>query len=86
MSNQYKIKEIERRLEKLQNYLLIAKGYLNDGSNAEWHGFRAFYSPREKNGKIEPPNKDWITNVFIPSKLKQIAKSEDQIESLERAS
>jgi len=73
---------IRDRIKHLE--VAIAKGreYLENGSHAHWHGFRPLFASKEKNGKPEPPHKDWVKNVFLPRREKALRKAENTLEKL----
>lgn len=64
--------------------IAIAKGreYLESGKHAHWHGFRPFFTDKVKDGKILPPHKDWVKNVFLPWCEGALKKAEKTLEEL----
>lgn len=83
MSMNPKKKEIEERIQHLEAALEKAREYLENGSHAHWHGFRALFKNKIKDGKVSPPHKDWIRNVFIPSREKAVRKAEAILDRME---
>ena len=74
--------KIQNRISRLENAISKAQGYLQNGDNASWHGFKPFFVEKIKNGKVLPPHKDWVKNVFIPGKEKAIKEAEETLEKL----
>ena len=62
----------------------IAKGreYLESGAHADWHGFRALFATKTRDGKELPPHRDWVKNVFLPAREKALGKAERLLERL----
>ena len=77
-----KKKAIFERITHLEDAISKAKEYLETGNHADWHGFRALYVNKEKNGENLPPHKDWVKNVFLPNKEKALNKEENKLEKL----
>jgi len=77
-----KIKAIIDRIKHLENDITIANEYLASGEHASWHGFSPFFTEKSKNGKLLPPHKDWVKNVFLPDREKALKVAEDKLEIL----
>ena len=83
MEKNQKKTTVEERIKNLEDDLLKAQEYLEDGSHADWHGFQPLFRKKIRNGKALPPHRDWVKNVFIPSCEKAIRKAENILEKLE---
>ena len=83
MRSDLKKKEILNRINDLEEQIAKAREYLQTGAHAHWHGFRPLFRERVKDGKILPPHKDWVKNVFIPSRERALRKAEKIIERFE---
>jgi hypothetical protein len=77
-----KRKDVLDRIESLEEDILRAKEYLQNGKHAHWTGFRPLFVSKFKNGKELPPHKDWVKNVFIPRKEKALRRAEKLIERI----
>jgi len=82
MSIDLKVRAVKERIKNLEDSLVKAYEYLDNGSHAHWHGFRPWVFKKIRNGKVAPPHKDWIKNVFIPRHEKAIHKAEKKLEKL----
>ena len=78
-----KKKDIVERIRRHEDALTKAHEYLETGAHADWHGFRALFAQKIKDGRVAPPHKDWIRNVFIPSCEKAIHKAERKLDQFE---
>jgi hypothetical protein len=58
-----------------------AREYLQSGKH-DWKGFRPLFVPKLKNGNELPPHKDWVKNVFLPSKERALSRAEKILERL----
>lgn len=83
MSTDLKKKAVEERIKHLEDALAKAYKYLEDGSHASYSGFLPIFGQKVRNGKVVPPHKDWIRNVFIPSREKAIRKAEKILDRFE---
>jgi hypothetical protein len=70
------------RIKRLEDAIAKGREYLENGSHAHWHGFRPLFAGKVKNGKPEPPHKDWVKNVFLPRREKALRKAENTLEKL----
>ena len=60
-----------------------AHEYLETGKHAHWHGFRALFSTKVRDGEELPPHKDWVKNVFIPNTESALKQAERVLGDLE---
>jgi hypothetical protein len=61
-----KKKAILDRIKQLEDSITKGREYLESGRHAHRHGFRPLFVDKVRDGKILPPHKDWIRNVFLP--------------------
>jgi hypothetical protein len=61
-----KQKAVLDRITRLEDAIAKAHEYLESGEHADWRGFRPLFDRKVKDGKILPPHKDWVKNVFLP--------------------
>ena len=61
-----KEKAILERIEHLEDAIAKGREFLESGKHADWHGFRPWFVDKVRDGKVLPPHKDWIKNVFLP--------------------
>ena len=73
---------IPDRIKHLEDAIAKGREYLENGSHAHWHGFRPWFADKVRNGKPEPPHKDWVKNVFLPRREKALRKAENTLEKL----
>jgi hypothetical protein len=78
-----KKKSILERVKSLEHDILMARDYLETGANANWHGFQPLFREKVKAGKVLPPHKDWVKNVFLPSRERALRKAEKLLERFE---
>ncbi len=78
-----KTKAILDRIKRIEEAIVKAHEYLETGAHADWHGFRPLFSRKVKDGKTLPPHKDWVKNVFLPSKEKALSNAEKTLEKLD---
>lgn len=71
-----KKKAILNRIKSLEDDIIMAREYLENGSHANWHGFKPLFNVKVKNGKVLPPHKDWVKNVFLPRREKALRNAE----------
>lgn len=71
------------RIKSHEEALTKAHEYLETGAHANWHGFRALFAQKIKDGRTLPPHRDWIRNVFIPRCEKAIRKAEKKLDQFE---
>jgi hypothetical protein len=77
-----KEKAILERIEHLEDAMTKAREYLERGKHADWHGFRPLFADKVRNGKVLPPHKDWVKNVFLPSQEKALIRNQRLLEKL----
>ena len=77
-----KKKAILDRIKHLEDAIAKGKEYLESGKHADWHGFRPLFVDKVRNGKILPPHKDWIKNVFLPSNERALNKAQEKLDKL----
>ncbi|MCE9547862.1 MAG: hypothetical protein K8T25_20515 [Planctomycetia bacterium] len=73
-----KKKAVLERIKNLEKAITMGREYLESGKHANWHGFRPLFTAKVRDGKALPPHKDWVKNVFLPSResaLKQAQKT-----------
>jgi hypothetical protein len=78
-----KTKTILDRIKRIKEAIIKAHEYLETGAHADWHGFRPLFYGKVKDGKTLPPHKDWVKNVFLPSKEKAMRNAEKTLDKLE---
>ncbi|MGH1539227.1 MAG: hypothetical protein ACRBHB_02295 [Arenicella sp.] len=83
MSKNFKKKDILERVKSLEAEITKATEYLETGTHANWHGFKPVFNPKIKDGKELPPHKDWVKNVFLPSREKALNKAEKLLDKFE---
>ncbi len=83
MSMAEKRAKIDARIMRLEQDLLKARQYLEDGSHADWQGFRPLFKDKNKAGKMVPPHPSWVKNVFIPAREKAMRNAEKILHGLE---
>ena len=77
-----KKKAIMVRIKNLEEE--IAKGceYLESGKHAEWTRFRPWFTRKVRDGKVLPPHREWVKNVFIPRAQRALRKAEKLLEGI----
>ncbi|MCB1841216.1 MAG: hypothetical protein KDI61_13290 [Alphaproteobacteria bacterium] len=83
MDKVYKKKAILERIKSLEDALAKAQEYLETGAHAEWHGFRAYFKPKIKDGQEVPPHREWVKNVFIRNCEKAIQEAERKLDKFD---
>ena len=73
---------IRDRIKHVEEAIANGREYLENGSHANWHGFRPLFANKVRNGKAEPPHRDWVKNVFLPRHEKALRKAEKTLEKL----
>ena len=84
MDHSAKTQAVLARIEVLECAILKAQEYLQTGAHAHWNGFRPLFTPKVKDGKVLPPHRDWIRNVFLPSRERALRKAEKLLDRIER--
>ena len=78
-----KKKDILDRIRSIEEALERGRAYLENGAHADWQGFRALFSPKLEDGKELPPHKDWVKNVFLPRKERELKQAEAALERID---
>ena len=78
-----KKKSILDRIERLEDAIAKAEGYLKTGEHADWQGFRPLFTQKMRDGKILPPHPDWVRNVFLRRKRNALDYSYRLLEKIE---
>jgi hypothetical protein len=76
-------KAVLERIRSSQDALLRAREYLRSGDHAAWNGFRPVFRAKSRVGKVLPPHRDWIQNVFIPRMERSLTRAEKLLERFE---
>lgn len=79
-----KRKAVQDRIKLLEQHVGKAREYLESGKHAQWSGFRPLFVRKLKGGDELPPHKDWVKNVFLPSKKSALNRAEKLLERLDR--
>jgi len=77
-----KKKAILDRIKHLEDAIAKAREYLESRQHAHWHGFRALFVEKVRDGKVLPPHRDWVKNVFLPSQEKALRRAEKILEKM----
>lgn len=64
------------RIKRFEEAITKGREYLESGAHADWNGFRARFVSKMKDGKIMPPHRDWVKNVFLPQRERALTKAE----------
>ena len=75
-------KAVVDRIESLEQAIRRAMEYLESGKHADWHGFRPLFDHKLRDGKILPPHKEWVKNVFLPRREKALSRAEKLLDRL----
>jgi hypothetical protein len=78
-----KRKSVLERIDRLEDAINKGREYLESGAHADWTGFRALFTPKVKDGKLVPPHKDWVQNVFLPRQERALKKAYDILEKFD---
>ncbi len=60
-----KRKAVLDRIQRLEEAITKAHEYLESGKHADSRDFRPLFNVKVRDGKILPPHKDWVKNVFL---------------------
>jgi hypothetical protein len=77
-----KKKAILDSIKHLEDSIAKGREYLESGKHAHWHGFQPWFVDKVRDGKISPPHKDWIRNVFLPRTERALRKAQDTLDKL----
>jgi hypothetical protein len=83
-SKEKKEKSILERIKKLEDYITKGQEYIENGSHADWSGFRAIFNDKVRDGKVLPPHKDWVKKHFIPLQEQELKRKQKALERLYR--
>lgn len=76
--------ELRKRISQFEDALRAAREYLDTGAHADWHGFRALFRVKRRDGKVCPPHPDWVKNVFMRGCQRQIERASKALRRIER--
>jgi hypothetical protein len=77
-----KTKAVLDRIKRLEEAIAKGNEYLESGRHANWIGFRPWFASKIIDGKVLPPHKDWVKNVFLPRMEKALNRAERILEKL----
>ena len=77
-----KKKAILDRIKHIEDAIAKGREYLESGKHAHWHGFQPMFVEKVRDGKILPPHKEWIKNVFLPRNERALAKAQKTLDKL----
>lgn len=78
-----KTKAVTERIERIQEAIGKGREYLDNGSHADWQGFRPLFTAKIKDGNPMPPHRDWVKNVFLPQEERALRNAEKALRALE---
>ena len=82
MSMNAKKKAILERIKSNEDAITKGCEYLESGKHAHWSGFRPLFANKARDGKAVIPHKDWVRNVFLPSRESALKRAEKLLEEL----
>ena len=71
------------RVKNLEEAIAKGHAYLESGAHPDWYGFRAYFATKTRDGKVLPPHKDWVKNVFLPNRERALGKAESLLDRLD---
>ena len=77
-----KRKSVLARIESLEQAIRKGTEYLENGTHADWHGFRPLFIDKVKDGKMLPPHRVWVKHVFLPRRQRALARAERILDRL----
>ena len=77
-----KSKAVLGRIKRIEDEITKGSEYLEGGKHAHWNGFRAWFVQKVRDGKVMPPHKDWVKNVFLPQRERALRKAQMALEKL----
>ena len=77
-----KEKTILDRIRHIEDTISKAHEYLESGQHAHWHGFKPLFVEKMRDGKAQPPHKDWVRNVFLLSQEAALHENHKLLEKL----
>ena len=78
-----KRRDIVERAKRLEDDIARAREYLETGEHSSWNKFQPLFKRKVKDGKLVPPHKDWVKNVFIPGLEKALSEAEKLLDRAE---
>jgi len=67
------------RIKHLEDAVVKGREFLESGEHTHWHGFRPLFDDKFRDGKILPPHRDWIRNVFLPRTERALRKAHEAL-------
>jgi hypothetical protein len=80
-----KEKAILDRIKHLEDAISKGREFLETGSHGDWHRFQPMFVNKTRDGKVLPPHRDWIKNVFLPRQQKLLEHAQKSLERLTTA-
>ncbi|MBN2024032.1 MAG: hypothetical protein JW809_14705 [Pirellulales bacterium] len=80
-----KKKAVLDRIKHLEEAIAKGREYLESGKHAHWQKFQPLFDNKVRDGKVLPPHKDWVKNVFLPRRERALAKAQKVLEELDWA-
>ena len=77
-----KEKTLIDRIGRIEEGIAKGREYLESGKHADWQGFRPLFVDKIRDGKVLPPHKDWVKNVFLPNHEKALMAANKLLERL----
>jgi len=77
-----KEKAVLNRIQHLEDVIFKGREFLETGKHANWHGFQPLFANKVRDGKVLPPHRDWIMNVFLPRHDTLLRKARKSLERL----
>ena len=81
-----KKKAVFDRIKYLEEGIAKGREYLESGKHAGWGRFQPLFDKKVRDGKVLPPHKDWVKNVFLPRFERALARAEKVLEKLDSRS
>jgi hypothetical protein len=77
-----KKKAILDRIKCIEEAITKGHEYLESGKHSNWEGFRPLFADKVRDGKVLPPHKDWVKNVFLPRQERALRQAEKALAEL----
>lgn len=77
-----KRKSIRDRIQRIEEAITKAHEYLDSGKHADSRDFRPLFNVKLRDGKILPPHKDWVRNVFLRRMERALRRAEKLLDTL----
>jgi hypothetical protein len=74
---------VRHRIKRMEEDIAKGHEYLDSGKHAQWSGFRPWFDTKLRDGKVLPPHRDWVKNVFLPRCERALRRAEKVLEQLE---